>query len=252
MYVQTYHSNVNAIKAIYNSVKACVRCLGKVSRCFDSLVGVKQGEPLSPVLFIVFLNDVTDELDNRLRSGADENKLLNESQFGFRENKSTIDCINILQAIVNRQLNKKNNKSNMDYFEDNSELIDQFQKFILLFADDILLLAETQAELQHMLNKLCIYCKKWNITVNTDKTKAMLFKLSIRPEKLNNYFDETLLESVRNFIYLSVNISSNGTFFQAQKHLSEQASKALFALRNLFDGKMLCIEDKIKLFDSLV
>ena len=142
-------------------------------------------------------------------------------------------------------------ESNMDYFDDNSEFIDQFQKFILLFADDTLLLAETHAELQHMLNKLCIYCKKWNITVNTDKTKVMLFKLSTRPEQLN-IFDDTLLESVRNFIYLGVNISSNGKFFQAQKHLSEQASKALFALRNLFDGKMLCIEDKIKLFDSLV
>ena len=196
---------VNAIKAIYNSVKVCVRSLGKVSGCFDSLVGVKQGEPLSPLLFIVFLNDLTDELE-----------------------------------------------SNMGYFDDNSEFIEQFQKFILLFADDTLLLAETHAELQHMLNKLCIYCKKWNITVNTDKTKVMLFKLSTRPEQLNIYFDETLLESVRNFIYLGVNISSNGKFFQAQKHLSEQASKALFALRNLFDGKMLCIEDKIKLFDALV
>ena len=103
-----------------------------------------------------------------------------------------------------------------------------------------------------MLNKLCIYCKKWNITVNTDKTMVMLFKLSTRPEQLNIYFDETLLESVGNFIYLGVNISSNGKFFQAQKHLSEQASKALFALRNFFDGKMLCTEDKIKLFDALV
>ena len=97
--------------------------LGKVSGCFDSLVGVKQGELLSP-LFIVFLNDLIDELE-----------------------------------------------SNMDYFDDNSEFIDQYQKCILLFADDTLLLAKTHAELQHMLNKLCIYCKKWNITVNTDKIR---------------------------------------------------------------------------------
>ena len=60
------------------------------------------------------------------------------------------------------------------------------------------------------------------------------------------------LESVNNFIYLGVNVSSNGKFFQAQKHLSEQATKAMFALKNLFDNKLLCIEDKLKLFDSLV
>ena len=139
--------------------------LGKSSGCFDSLVGVKQGEPFSALLFIIFLNDLTDELE-----------------------------------------------SNMYYFDDNGEIIDQFQKFSLLFADDTLLLAQSQAELQHMLNTLCIYCKKGNIAVNTDKTRVMLFKLSTRSEQLNIYFDETLLESVRHFIYLGVNVSSNGNF----------------------------------------
>ena len=66
------------------------------------------------------------------------------------------------------------------------------------------------------------------------------------------YFDEILLENVRQFIYLGVNISSNGKFLQAQKHLTEQASKALFALSNIFDSTMLCIGVKIKLFESLV
>ena len=105
-----------------------MRSMGKVSECFDSLVGVKQGEPLSPLLFIVFLNDLAGELD-----------------------------------------------INID-FDNNREFIDMFQKFILLFADDTLLLAESPTELQYMLNKLCTYCKRWTITVNTAKTKVMLFK----------------------------------------------------------------------------
>ena len=143
---------------------------------------------------------------------------------------------------------------NVNYFDNDGDEIEQFQKFILLFADDTLLLAETQNELQYtcMLNKLCIYCKKWNIIVNTDKTKIMVFKLSLRPIPLNIYFDEILLESVNNFIYLGVNVSNNGKFFQVQKHLSEQATKAMFALKIFFDNKLLCIEDKLKLFDSLV
>ena len=161
-----------------------MRSLGKISEYFDSLVGVKQGEPLSSLLFILFLNDLADELE-----------------------------------------------VNVNYFDNDGDEIEQFQKFILLFADDTLLLAETENELQYMLNKLCIYCKKWNIMVNTDKINIMVFKLSLRPIPLNIYFDEILLESVDNFICLGVNVSSNGKFFQAQKHLSEQTTKAMFALK---------------------
>ena len=120
---------VSAVKAIYNSVKVCLKSLGKTSECFDSLVGVKQGEPISPLLFILFLNDLSTELD--------------------------IDT----------------NTGNV-----NDELIDLFQTFMLLFADDTVLLSESLSELQILLNKLSNYCTKWNIFVNTDKTKAMLFK----------------------------------------------------------------------------
>ena len=51
---------------------------------------------------------------------------------------------------------------------------------------------------------------------------------------------------------INENQFGNGKFFQAQKYLSDQASKALFALSKIFDSRMLCIEDKIKLFDALV
>ena len=120
---------VSAVKAIYNSVKVCLKSLGKTSECFDSLVGVKQWEPISPLLFILFLYDLSTELD--------------------------IDT----------------NTGNV-----NDELIGLFQTFMLLFADDTVLLSESLSELQILLNKLSNYCKKWNIFVNTDKAKAMLFK----------------------------------------------------------------------------
>ena len=172
--------------------------MGKVLDCFDSYVGVKQGEPLSPLLFILFLNDVADEL---------------------------------------------NVKVNASSFDDS---IAEFQNFILLFADDTLLLANTVAELQLLLNKLKVYCKKWNITVNINKTKAMLFKCSNRPEQFELFYDGLIIEAVRNFIYLGVNVSCNGIFFNVQKHLSEQASKALFALRNVFNNNTLFVQDKLK------
>ena len=125
---------VKSVKAIYNSVKLCVRSLGKLSDCFDSFVGVKQGEPLSPLLFILFLNDLSEELN-----------------------------------------------VNVDVSTFDNSITEEFQKIILLFADDTLLLANTVSELQSLLNKMSVYCKKWNITVNVNKTKVILFKCSNRP-----------------------------------------------------------------------
>ncbi len=49
---------------MYQSVKACVRSNGSVSDFFDSSVGVKQGEPLSPILFLIFLDDMAEYLSN--------------------------------------------------------------------------------------------------------------------------------------------------------------------------------------------
>ena len=42
-------------------------------------------------------------LDNRLRKWAEENDLLPECQFGFRKQKSTVDCIYILHSIINKE-----------------------------------------------------------------------------------------------------------------------------------------------------
>ena len=70
-----------------------------------------------------------------------------------------------LSCFLIEQLNSNNN-----FFDDNSDIIGQFQKFILLFADDTFLLAESKPRLLLLLNKLCMYYEKRNFTVNTNKT----------------------------------------------------------------------------------
>ena len=46
-------------------------------------------------------------LDERLRTWAENNNIIDDCQFGFRKNKSTVDCIYILQAIITKQLSSK-------------------------------------------------------------------------------------------------------------------------------------------------
>ena len=47
-------------------------------------------------------------------------------------------------------------------------------------------------------------------------------------------------------------MSANGKFYQAQKSLSEQTTKALFSLNSLFEKVHLDLSERLKLFDSMV
>ena len=49
---------VNTLKAMYNSVQMCVKYKNKFSNFFASHSRVKQGDPLSTILFIFFINDL--------------------------------------------------------------------------------------------------------------------------------------------------------------------------------------------------
>ena len=97
--------------------------------------------------------------------------------------------------------------------------------------------------LQILLNKLHVYCNKWGIHVNVDKTVAMTFEF---------YYNNQKLKNVNKFTYLGVTLSSNGKFYQAQKSLTNQASKALFSLNSLFEKVSLNVSEKIKLFDAII
>ena len=45
----------------------------------------------------------------------------------------------------------------------------------LMYADNLLLMSETETGLQRILDRFGEYCDKWGMEVNTDKTKIMKF-----------------------------------------------------------------------------
>ena len=50
------------LQRIYESVKSCIRVNGTLTDYFNSYKGVTQGEPLSPILVLFFINDMYNAL----------------------------------------------------------------------------------------------------------------------------------------------------------------------------------------------
>ena len=71
------------------------------------------------------------------------------------------------------KINPQDVKSISEDFENDLEIC--VKLFTILYADDRVLLAESAEELQSELNYFYQYCEKWNLKVNTRKSKVMFF-----------------------------------------------------------------------------
>ena len=60
--------------------------------------------------------------------------------------------------------------------------------FLFLYADDTVLFAESKNALQNMLVKLCEYSNKWNVHVNLEKTKIVVFRNNFKLSAHDQWF----------------------------------------------------------------
>lgn len=66
--------------------------------------------------------------------------------------------------------------------------IGMLKLFLLLYADDIVIMAESVDELKKDLLLLEQYCDRWKLSVNSTKTKVMIFKKGGRLRKKIFFF----------------------------------------------------------------
>ena len=70
------------------------------------------------------------------------------------------------------------NDFEINFIKDNCPSIElqMINIFLLMYADDMVLLAETPEGLQSMLHSLESYTNDWTLKVNVDKTKVVIFR----------------------------------------------------------------------------
>ena len=87
----------------------------------------------------------------------------------------------------------------------------------LLYADDLVVLSKSRTGLQTCLNKLSSYCNSWMLSINTKKTKVMIFQKRAKKctESVFN-IDKQAIDRNSSKLYLSENfnnfkrVASNG------------------------------------------
>ncbi len=123
----------------------------------------------------------------------------------------------------------------------------------LIWADDLLLLSQTETGLNNMLNTLNKFSQDNGLTVNMDKTKVMIFNKTGRHMRRNFYIGNQKVETTREYKYLGFKITPSGGINSGLTDLKDRALKAFFKLRNKM-GPLFqyCPPITIKLFETLV
>ena len=189
---------------MYSNSSARVKLLNKLSEKIDILCGTEQGHPMSPELFKLFINDLSERLNN-------------------------VCGISV-------------------------PVLDETEVSHLLWADDLVLMALDSSSLQRMLDILNEYCIQWGLSVNLSKTAIMVFNRSGRllNDSQGFVFGNIQIDSVREYCYLGINFTLNGSLINAQHKLKQKGLRSYFSLKKMIDIRPLKRSLVFKLFDSLI
>ena len=162
---------------------------GKHTPFVKIMMGVRQGDPLSPTLFGLFIEVMEDYIS----------KALGPAWQG--------QVPGVMELAV----------------------------WMLLYADDMVLIAKTPAALQKQLDALAQFCTGWDMEVNLVKTKVVTFRPTRRGQPVQHQwtFDGQQIEQVDSYKYLGVVFHALQGIMQAPMHLAQSGHKALFAMQGM-------------------
>ena len=107
----------------------------------------------------------------------------------------------------------------------------------MLFADDIALIAESEENLQEMLDCVHKWCNKWKLKVNCNKTKIVHFHTKTkRRTQFSFTYGSKVVEIVSAYKYLGIIFDEHLDFKLTAEALSGAAGRALGKLFTVYKG----------------
>jgi hypothetical protein len=125
--------------------------------------------------------------------------------------------------------------------------------YSLLYADDVVLLAETEEQLQRMIDVVDKFCREWRLKINLKKSKVMVVAPSgAAPTQGNWQFQGHAIDLVDRYKYLGIWFTNKLLWDQHIKLVSESSKATLAGLRRTFAQRALPLRVKRTLWTTLV
>lgn len=199
---------LHTLQNMYSKVQMRVRLDGRLSSPFPAEAGVKQGDPLSPLLFGLFIDRVEQYFTQRLGS------------------------------------------------EVGAHVAGQILR-VILYADDLVLMAATPQHLQTMLDCLSEFCDACSMTVNVKKSEIVIFNRTCAPVVVPQWhFKGQNLVVKKEFCYLGIWFREDGLHGGVRGACDRQhkaANAALHAMwRRCYSLRICNVRTLCYLFDALI
>jgi hypothetical protein len=169
------------LQRLFGEVKVKIKTSVGISESFRSDIEVKQGCPLSPTLFGLYIDK--------------------------------------LEEWLNLQ-------------EGDGDLLGEFVIKLLLYADDLIMIAKSTLGLQEHLISLEHFCRTMRMQVNTSKTKVVVFFSKRKHNQHKFYFKGNIVEEVVDYKYLRIDFNKNLSWEGCRNKRTLGGWKVFYAFQN--------------------
>jgi hypothetical protein len=213
---------VDLLEDLYTGCGAEVVANGHTSDWFPMASGVRQGCPMSPTLFNVFMDFLARLVTQRCHD---------QGVTGFRV------AYRIDGQLVSPQQEQGPHTAIL----------------MLLYADDLVLMADSAAGLATALRILEHTAREWGMHLNYTKTEAVVFGDGEQPHPQAIQLHTGQIEHVNHFRYLG---SIREGAVQHDRELSKRIQQAGFAFhqlhRRVFSDRNVCLHTKMCIYKAIV
>ena len=124
--------------------------------------------------------------------------------------------------------------------------------YTLLYADDTLVFAESEKDMQLALDAVYVYCRKWNVSINQSKTKIVIFSRGKIKNKFPFKIGNMNIDTSSEYEYLGILFNYHGRLGNAISQRITPARKAMFGLNQKAVNLLLPPDIHIDLFEKMV